>query len=199
MTIDESNLTFEFDENTQAIKFDDTDFYRKYFNKMPGSKGVDILANSKESIQFIEIKNCTGNERENIWRTSVNNSKIDAAPCELDVENRDSLDVEVSKKVAATISCLYGAHTKMEQSENALQMNEYWKELVDTKILKDKKQLLVILYFEGDFDSHLPKSRSKKMVMDRLQGGIESQLSWLKCKVMVVDKNTYSKRYFKVS
>ena len=199
MTIDESNLTFEFDENTQAIKFDDTEFYRKYFNKMPGSKGVDILANSEEGIQFIEIKNCTGTERENIWRTSVNNSKIDAAPRELDVENRDSLDVEVSKKVAATISCLYGAHTKMEQSENALQMNEYWKELVDTKILKDKKQLLVILYFEGDFDLYLPKSRSKKMVMDRLQGSIKSQLSWLKCKVMVVDKKTYSERYFKVS
>ena len=37
MTIEESNLTFEFDSDTHAVKFDDTEFYRKYFNKMPGN------------------------------------------------------------------------------------------------------------------------------------------------------------------
>ena len=37
MTIEESNLTFEFDSDTHAVKFDDTEFYQKYFNKMPGN------------------------------------------------------------------------------------------------------------------------------------------------------------------
>lgn len=99
MVIEESNLTFEFDNETQAIKFDDTEFSRKSFNKMPCSKGVDILSNSKDIIQFIEIKNCTCHEVENMWRTSVNNSNLKAAPHDLDVDDRDSLDIEVTKIV----------------------------------------------------------------------------------------------------
>ena len=98
MVIEESNLHFAFDEDVQAIKFDDTEFYRKYYNKMPNAKGVDILASSKDVMQLIEIKNCTGYETENMWRTSVNNSNIKAAPHNLDVNDRDSLDIEVAKK-----------------------------------------------------------------------------------------------------
>ena len=33
MTIEESNLTFEFDSDTHAVKFDDTEFYQKYFKQ----------------------------------------------------------------------------------------------------------------------------------------------------------------------
>lgn len=196
MAIEESDLKFNFDEETQAIKFDDRQFYRKFFNKMPSSKGVDILANSKDVIQFIEIKNCTGHERENMWRTSVNNSKLSSAPHSLDVEDRDSLDIEVAKKVASTITCLLGAWTKSEKSEYALELIEFWKGIADSKIASDKKQLLVILFLEGDFDT---KSRSKKAIMKRLQESINVKLSWLNCRVMVVDSNTYKERYFKVS
>lgn len=73
MVIEESNLALKFSDDCQVVKFDDTDFYRSRFNKLPGAKGVDIISNSAEVIQFIEIKNCTGHESENIWRTSVNN------------------------------------------------------------------------------------------------------------------------------
>ena len=198
MAIEESNLTFEFDLGTQAIKFDERIFYRQFFNKMPGSKGVDILANSKDIIQFIEIKNCTGHEAENMWRTSVNNSNLKAAPRDLDVEDRDSLDIEVAKKVASTITCLLGAWTKSGRSEKAAELLEYWRGIVDQRIVKEKKQILITLFLEGDFASKAPRSRNKKIIMKRLQESINSKLSWLNCKVMVVDTDTYKEKYFKV-
>ena len=199
MVIEESDLVFEFDEGTQAIKFDDTEFYRKLFNKMPSAKGVDILANSKEVIQFIEIKNCTGHETENMQRTSINNSNLKSAPRDLDIEDRDSLDIEVAKKVASTVTCLVGAWTKSQRSENAAKLIEFWKGICDYKIVNEKKQLLVILFLEGDFATNAPKSRNKKAIMKRLQESINVKLSGLNCKVMVVDSDTYKEKYFKVS
>ena len=120
--IEESNLKFSFTEGVKAIKFDDKSFYRKDFNNLPSGKGVDILADSLKLIQFIEIKNCKGHESENLWRTSINNSKISSAPHDLDVDGRESLDIEISKKVASTIVCLYGAWTKSNMSENAKEL-----------------------------------------------------------------------------
>lgn len=199
MVIEESNLKFEFEEEVEAIKFDDTDFYRKEFNKLPEGKGVDIIACSSDCIQFIEIKNCLGHEAENMWRTSVDNSKIGSAPRELDVDNRDSFDIEVARKVAATISCLYGAWTKSERTEKASKLTVFWKNLNDIKLIKDRKQLLVILFLEGNFNQRGSQSRSKKMVMQRIQASINSKLSWLNCQVSVVDSNTYNKRCFQVS
>lgn len=195
MEIEESNLIFEFNNETQAIKFDDTKSYRQFCNKMPSSKGVDILADSKEMIQFIEIKNCTGHENENMWRTSINNSKLSAAPRDLDVDDRDSLDIEVTKKVASTISCLLGAWRKSEKSEKTAEIAGFWKGVSDSKIVMDKKQLLVVLFLEGDFVTNAPKSRSKKAIMKRLQESMNVKLSWLNCKVMVVDSDTYKERY----
>lgn len=199
MAIEESNLIFEFDDETKAVKFDDTNYYRHIFNKMPAAKGVDILANSKDVIQLIEVKNCTGHETENMWRTSVNNSNIKAAPRDLDVEDRDSLDIEMAKKVMATITCLFGAWTKSERTEKATELIEFWKGITEQKIINEKKKLLVILFLEGDFAANAPKSRSKKVIMKRLQESINTKLSWLNCKVMVVDSDTYKERFFKVS
>lgn len=76
MNIEESNLTFVFPKDIIVSKFDDGRFYRKSFGKMPGGKGVDIIADSGDMLQLIEIKNCKGHEQENRWRTSVDNSKV---------------------------------------------------------------------------------------------------------------------------
>lgn len=162
MVIEESDLTFKFPESCQVVKFDDTDFYRRKFNKLPEAKGVDIISNSEEAIQFIEIKNCIGHEPENIWRTSINNSKIESAPRALDVENRDSLDIEVAKKVAATIACLYGAWTEGKRTEKAEFLDAFWKGLTDSGIPRDKKKIMVILFLEGKFYVNGPQSRTKK-------------------------------------
>lgn len=198
MVIEESNLALKFSDDCQVVKFDDTDFYRSRFNKLPGAKGVDIISNSAEVIQFIEIKNCTGHESENIWRTSVNNSKIESAPRELDVDNRDSLDIEVAKKVEATIACLCGAWTESRRTEKAKMLENFWRGLTDSGIPRDKKKIIVVLFLEGDFCANGPQSRTKKMMMDRIRMSISAKLEWLNCKVLVVDSDTYNKTLFEL-
>lgn len=63
-------------EYAADINFDDDKFYRKEFNILSGSKGVDIIASSDKFIHMIEIKNCKGKEQGNIWRIGVNNKNI---------------------------------------------------------------------------------------------------------------------------
>ena len=196
--ITESGLTFYFSDETIAIKFDDTDFYRNFFNKLPGGKGVDIVADSPDYFQFIEIKNCTGHERENLWRTSVNNGMIRQAPAaNSDGDPRESLDWEIAKKVASTISCFYGAWSKDMHTGTSAELVPFWQKLIESKIKKDKKQIRVILFLEGNFDA--VGSRSKKMIMQRLESSIQGKLSWLNCKVSVVDSTVCTDRFFCVS
>lgn len=197
MVIEESDLKFEFDESISAIKFDDTEFYRQFFNKMPGSKGIDIIADSKNFLQFIEIKNCKGNETENVWRTSVDNRRASAVHGE--IESKESYDVEVAKKVCSTIACLQGSRTKSEMTEKAKKLQIFWEGLNDARILKDKKKIYVILFLEGNFSENGPKSRSKQMIMKSLGDSISKKLSWLNCNVSVVDSDTYNQRLFRVS
>ena len=45
--IEESRLKFAFPEKSTVVKFDDTKFYRDYFNKLPGAKGVDFISADK--------------------------------------------------------------------------------------------------------------------------------------------------------
>ena len=56
--ISESGLSFSFLDNVDVKKFDDTKFYRSYYNNLPNCKGVDIIANSDKILQIIEVKNC---------------------------------------------------------------------------------------------------------------------------------------------
>ena len=196
MIIEESDIRLKFVDEIHAIKFDDDIFYRNCFNNLPGGKGVDIVANGCNTIQLIEIKNCSGKEIDNIWRLSVNNSGKKSAPRNLDVASRDSLDIEMAQKVAATCSCLFVAWTKSEHMENARALIPYWDGITDKKLLKDSKRIEIILFLEGDFDRKGPKSRSKKMIMQSLQRSIRKMLKWLNCDVVVVDLDTYNKRYF---
>lgn len=116
----------------------------------------------------------------------------------MDTQNRDSFDIEVAKKVASTIACLYGAWTEIKRTEKALLLKKFWKALIDPKILKDRKRIEVILFLEGDFLKDGPQSRTKKMMMKRIQESISAKLEWLNCKVFVVDSNTYKKAMFEL-
>ena len=54
---EESGLKFQFPENDTVIKFDDTKFYRDYFNKLPKAKGVDFISvdkNEQSSSSLLE-------------------------------------------------------------------------------------------------------------------------------------------------
>ena len=196
MEINESGLSFVFSEGTKAYKFDDDKFYRDEFNVLSGSKGIDIIASSDKVIQMIEIKNCKGNEQDNIWRIGVNNKNINKLPD--NHYNKERLDIEVTKKVAMTIACLYGAFTMRNTKEKAEELKKFWSIINTEAIAKDRKQLIVTLFLEGDFDKYNGVSRSKKMIMTDLQNSIRKKLRWLNCKVSVVDSNTYNKSHYKV-
>ncbi len=45
---EESRLKFGFPDGSKVIKFDDTLFYRKFFNALPDSKGVDFIVAGKK-------------------------------------------------------------------------------------------------------------------------------------------------------
>lgn len=58
----ESKLNFTFSD--QAIKFDDTRFYGIFKSYLPSGKGVDFLSINQDAFIMLEVKNCTGYERE---------------------------------------------------------------------------------------------------------------------------------------
>lgn len=173
----ESKLDFTF--SGQAIKFDDTKFYEIYKSYLPHGKGVDFLSISPDAFIMLEVKNCFGHEKENVWRT-----KTDF----VNEAGDESFDIEVAKKVAGTLACLTGAGVAYPLS-GADELKPYFKELASAKYEKGKKVLQIILFLEGDFGS---KIRTKKMIMKRIRDKISEKLKWLNCTVRVVDLNTYS-------
>ena len=56
MIIEESGLKFEFPLESIAVKFDDTDLYRKRFNAFTDSKGVDFISDTYSKKVFELIK-----------------------------------------------------------------------------------------------------------------------------------------------
>lgn len=196
MTIEESGLKFEFPAKSKVIKFDDTEFYRKHFNKAPYTKGVDFLLDDKRSLVFIEVKNCKGDESNNNWRVTPNNCKHDTSKTTVDVEGRDSLDIEVTEKVRQTIAALVGAHSFENTRKSAEELKCFSDALTSEKILDDSKKILVILFLEGDFGC---QTRTKRTIMKSLQDSMNTKLQWLKCQVSVVDSDTYIHSLFEVS
>lgn len=196
MKIKESNITFEFPDENRTIKFDEDTFYTKHFNKMPYSKGVDFISSAKDVLLFLEVKNCTGDEINNLWRIQPNNEKLNVSKTTTDVVGRDSLDIEMAQKVAMTIAAIVGAVSFDDRRGTAENLLKYKQEILTDKYAKDKKKWMIVLFLEGDFES---QTRTKKMIMQSLQGSIKAKLSWLNCQVSVVDSSTYNERYFKIA
>ena len=192
---EESGLKFAFPDDALVIKFDDEEFYRQEFNKLPEAKGVDFLSVTKDLAVFVEVKNCKGYENDNRWRIVPNDNKVDTANTGYSVENRHSLDIEVSQKVAMTISALMGVLSYGELKSSLEELNRFAEKFIIKTMLDDNKETLVVLFLEGNFDS---KSRSKKMIMTALQKSMQSKLKWLNCRVSVVDSETYHSKIFEI-
>lgn len=192
---EESGLKFQFPESDTVIKFDDTRFYRDYFNKLPEAKGVDFISVNKDKIAFIEVKNCTGDEGNCRWRIAPNNQKRDVTHTSVNVEGRDSLDIEVAQKTAMTVAALVGAKSFGDTKECIAELKEYIQFLSSDIFSDDSKRKYVILFLEGDFGS---RTRTKKMIMKALQDSINKKLQWINCRVSVVDSDTYDSRLFQV-
>ena len=192
---EESGLKFLFPQNDTVVKFDDTKFYRDYFNKLPEAKGVDFISVDKDKIAFIEVKNCTGDERNCRWRIAPNNQKKDTTHTVVNVEGRDSLDIEVAQKTAMTVAALTGAKSFGDTKECLEELKEYIQFLSSDRFSDDSKKKYVILFLEGDFGS---RTRSKKMIMKELQDSMNKKLQWINCRVSVVDSDTYNPKIFRI-
>lgn len=192
---EESGLKFGFPDGNIAIKFDDTKYYRDLFNALPESKGVDFISVGKDAISFIEVKNCLGDEGNCRWRIAPNNQKRGKTSTTVDVEGRDSLDIEVSQKVAMTLAALVGARSFGDRKSSLDELKKIITAVFSNDFADDKKKKYVILFLEGDFGGH---TRSKKMIMEELQRSMNTKMRWLNCRVSVVDSSTYNKNIFQV-
>lgn len=192
---EESGLKFLFPQNDTVVKFDDTKFYRDYFNKLPEAKGVDFISVDKDKIAFIEVKNCTGDESNCRWRIAPNNQKKDTTHTVVNVEGRDSLDIEVAQKTAMTVAALTGAKSFGDTKDCLGELKEYIQFLSSDRFSDDSKKKYVILFLEGDFGS---RTRSKKMIMKELQDSMNKKLQWINCRVSVVDSDTYNPKIFRI-
>ena len=192
---EESGLKFGFPEKSIVIKFDDTLFYRDYFNKLPEAKGVDFISVDKDKIAFIEVKNCTGDESNCRWRIAPNNQKKNTTHTVVNVEGRDSLDIEVAQKTAMTVAALTGAKSFGDTKDCLEELKEYIQFLSSDRFSDDSKKKYVILFLEGDFGS---RTRSKKMIMKELQDSMNKKLQWINCRVSVVDSDTYNPKIFRI-
>ena len=192
---EESGLKFQFPENETVIKFDDTKFYRDYFNKLPEAKGVDFISVAKDKIAFIEVKNCTGDEGNNRWRIVPDNRKRNTTHTTVNVEGRDSLDIEIAQKTAMTVAALVGAKSFGNTKGCLNELKEYIQFLSGNSFSNASKKKYVILFLEGDFGT---KTRTKKMIMKALQDSMNKKLQWINCRVSVVDSDTYNSKIFRV-
>lgn len=192
---EESGLKFGFSGKSKVIKFDDTPFYRKYFNKFPGSKGVDFISVDKNKIAFIEVKNCIGDEGNCRWRIAPDNQKRETTHTSVNIEGRDSLDIEVVQKVAMSVAALLGAKSFGDTKESLKELKDFTQFLFNDTFADDSKKRYVILFLEGDFGG---KTRTKKMIMKALQDSMNRKLQWINCRVSVVDSDTYDSKIFRI-
>ena len=199
LEIKESGLNFSFDPRTTkvAVRFDQTEFYRYDFNCFEKSKGVDIIAQKENSLQLIEVKNCSGEERKHVWQTQCNNrQKVavrDKFP-ESDISHRDSYDIEVTQKIAMTIAAIVGSGTQGEHKRTK-ELVPFFKMLTDPKIAENQKELEVIFVLDGNFAC---ESRDNNVVRMELRRSIERKLKWLHCKVIVDSSEKLKDRVLRV-
>jgi hypothetical protein len=195
MALEESGMKFEFPNSSEVIKFDDSSYYRKEFNKLPGAKGVDFISVAQEYIAFIEVKNCSGDEGNCRWRVFPNNVKRDTSHTNVDVEGRNSLDIEMAEKTAMTLAALSGIQSFGETRTSLEEMKQFADNVMFKYLPDVSRKKYVIMLLEGDFGGH---TRTKKTVMMELQKSLNAKMRWLNCKVSVVDSTTYSHDIFQI-
>ena len=113
----------------------------------------------------------------------------------VNVEGRDSLDIEVAQKTAMTVAALTGAKSFGDTKDCLEELKEYIQFLSSDRFSDDSKKKYVILFLEGDFGS---RTRSKKMIMKELQDSMNKKLQWINCRVSVVDSDTYNPKIFRI-
>ena len=202
-------MTFTFPG--KAVKFDENRFFKGPFQNCPEGKGVDFLAAASPGVLLLEVKDCAGDEKNNLWRINPNNASVERRPKGRDIQSRESLDIEMAKKVSHTLVCLYGAWTKeavlctssgadgTELAAAAGELSDYWKNCTDLSMQNNQPRLRIVLFLEGEFGSDSafkkPKSKTRKQILLDLSRSIKKKLSWLNCTVAVVNTDTYRRSF----
>ena len=197
MRIDESGIVFNFDNKLINVdKFDDTGYYQNYFKKLTGGKGVDFILKSDDTLMLIEVKNCTGYENDNRWRISPDNSKRGTTATIVDTDDRDSLDIEISKKIAMTLACLCGAHSQPQFQTHSDVLKKYFNFIKSDNVSLGENKIKVVLFLEGNFAT---KTMPQKLIFKLLRVKIKEKLSWLNCHVIVENIETHNNKYYTAS
>ena len=69
----------------------------------------------------------------------------------VNVEGRDSLDIEVAQKTAMTVAALTGAKSFGDTKDCLEELKEYIQFLSSDRFSDDSKKKYVILFLDGDF------------------------------------------------
>lgn len=190
MEIQEGRIKFQFANNQTPIKFDDTDLYREFQNGIIEGKGVDFITKSGTQLVFIEVKDFRGAETEPVSKQRIQCRLRKGTEKGGSIIQEDSLDIEITQKVAHTFACLFGATTFPNHIAKADELKPYVP-------LNSDYSIEIILFLEGDFGS---ATRTKKQIMKRLQDEIKKKLEgWLSIpKIRVVDSTSCPSHIFQV-
>lgn len=190
MEIVEEYIRFIFPEGMCVLKFDDESFYRNKYNKITEAKGVDFLLRQESVAALMEVKDFSWHERENSWRLVLNDGWRKKHPDDERCLGRNSLDIEVSKKVVSTLACLYGSWTMHDKDDSASKLGTFFKK-------SQVCSLKIILFLELAAGSSI-QTRSNRTIRRNLRDSIEQKLSWLNCKVEVIDSHEGIASRFKI-
>jgi hypothetical protein len=160
--INERALSFTFSSPwKQAVKWDDTEFYRKRVQKLEGTDAVDIVAQEDDKLLFVEVKDYR-------WPTTT--------PDRFGVD----LAQKIAEKVRDTVAGLVGASRMAGEGAKGTDWRAVGKQLADEKL-----PLFVVLWFETG--AYYKSSDSRKKALSDMAQLIKVRLAWLTTKVFVYD------------
>ncbi|MHC5538328.1 hypothetical protein ACYOEI_08875 [Singulisphaera rosea] len=159
-TFEEGFLTFVFDDEWLAVKYDEHPDYRGRIRNLPETKAVDFAAiGSGNALFLIEVKDFRGHRIENRDRL-----------------RDDDLAIEVAQKVRDTIAGIIAAHHRGNVAD--------WERFAQ-RLLSTDPPVRVLLWLEEDIHAG-PLGRSENrasVLVDRLK----RHLRWLTTKVFVTN------------
>jgi len=144
--IQEGNLTFNFEFN--AIKFDDSQYYREHFSKIKnGIAAVDILAVNDDIGYLIEIKDYTHPDTENLTMTNLVDTIVSKVistlaamlPMKNNANNNDEKQIAALFSQSNNIKIFF--HIELPPPRNSLKQSCYDLKEIENLLKKKLKPI----------------------------------------------------------
>jgi len=137
----EGRLTFSFSEKIDAIKFDDTVFYRKKFSKIKNNiKAVDMIAVESKNVYLIEVKDYTHPNTISINQcdliTTIINKVIFSLAAMLPMKNNASLEIEreIARKTSIANEIRIILHIELSPPRKTLKQSNFNLQNIEIKL-----------------------------------------------------------------